>query len=187
MNWISRRSMSLVAAMIIIVVSTTAAQGSSQGAGGQAAAQGPSNVNVVNVPTVTVGNTELQPIPVKEPLKEPVHANFSNTIALGLAAADLGTYAIPRKRLVIEHFAAHCHSTIQPAELILFLNNDQDALSFLPTKSIPFLFGSTRSAGAGPVMAYVDQGTIIVEAVRNTSLGTATCQATVLGYLTLLQ
>jgi hypothetical protein len=190
MKYVNLKSASFTVAIIIGVASTTAAQAQgSQGPSMQAGVQTPSNVNVVNVPTVTVGNTALQPIPVMGPIKEPVHANFSLTIAFGLGASNIGTYSVPTgKRLVIEHLAAGCRST-QETDVIINVKNDTQFLTFLLTRSVPFINfpGEVISTGALPLSAYVDQGTVTVQASRTSANVTTTCTATVLGYLTPIQ
>ena len=174
------KSASLTVAIVIGVASSTAAQ---------APGPPPSSVNVVNVPTVTVGNTALQPIPVTPPLKEPLHANFSLAITNNEGASPFAYYYIPAgKRLVIEHLAAYCQSSTQPMEVIVFLETIAlNQLSVLSTKSVPFVFGHTLNTGAGPVTAYVDQGAITVQVDRNSLNGTTNCTVSVLGYLTPLQ
>jgi hypothetical protein len=149
----------------------------------QSSPQGPNNVNVVNVPTVTVGNTSLQPVPVKEQVNEPVHLNFALAIAEGFGSA-LATYDIPAgKQFVVEHFAAHCLSSSQPMEVIAFLSSQQADLTFLSTKSVTFAFGQNLNTGAAPVKAYVSQGNVRVQVGRNSASGRTDCTATVLGHL----
>jgi hypothetical protein len=82
---------SVVAAIAIAATGIVAlhAQGPQSGPL-SAGTQTPSNVNVVNVPTVTVGNTELQPIPVKGPAKQPVYASFTATIPLSIGFHHAG-------------------------------------------------------------------------------------------------
>jgi hypothetical protein len=106
---ISLKSVSIAAALVIASAGGAAAQG--QGASAQASPQGPSNVNVVNVPTVTVGNTELQPIPVKERPREPVHLEFQLQIVQPFSVSNPGLYDVPAgKRLTIEHLSLECAS-----------------------------------------------------------------------------
>jgi hypothetical protein len=196
MKAISLKSASIAAVVVILAAGGAAAQGqraagqqaSAQDSSPQAAAQGPSDVNVVNLPTVTVGNTALQPIPVKEPLNQAVNLNFSLAMAPGSRSSDRGTFDIPAgKRLVIEHFAAECLSS-QPLELIVELSTLSVNLSFLSTKSMPLSSGESLSVGAGPVRAYLDDtATVAVQVVRDTLEGTTGCRVTVLGYLTPLQ
>jgi hypothetical protein len=189
---ISLKSVSIAAAILIAAAGGAAAQG--QGASAQASAQGPSNVNVVNVPTVTVGNTELQPIPVKEPLKQPVHLEFRLQIVQPFSVSNVGSFAVPAgKRLTIEHMSLACFSDTQKdafAELLV----DGRPLSYLPAKL--FLTGGAfaRAVGAGPVNTSVDQGSVRVFVHRSDgsetgsdSSGTTNCSVTVLGYLTPLQ
>lgn len=189
MKYLSLRSASFIAATAIAAVMTVALHAQAPETGAQSAAastQGPTNVNVVNVPTVTVGNTDLQPIPVKEPLKEPVYASFSFTIAPGLGASTEGTYPIPAgKRLVVEHLSAGCRSESNNYVNANLLHNGV-RLTVLGLTSVPFLNfpGEVISTGALPVSAYIDEGTLAVSVGRVSGVGSTYCTATVLGYLT---
>lgn len=81
---------SVVAAIAIAATGAVTVQAQAPQSGPPAAAtQNPTNVNVVNVPTVTIGNTELQPIAVKGPVKEPVHASFNTTIPFSIGLATV--------------------------------------------------------------------------------------------------
>jgi hypothetical protein len=189
---VNLESGSLVAAVIIATGIVTTLPARAQSPSGQtaaAAAQGASNVNVVNVPAVTVGNTELQPIPVKAPFKEPVHLSFELQIVQPYSIShNAAIYAVPAgKRFTIEHMSLHCASdTVKEAFGVLIANGEP--LSYLPTRSFPIESGTaSTSVGAGPVTTYVDQGNIWVYAGRSASTGTSNCTLTVLGHLTQLQ
>jgi hypothetical protein len=178
---------SVIAAIAIAATGIVAlhAQGPQSGPQGLAS-QTPSNVNVVNVPTVTVGNTELQPIPVKGPAKQPVYASFTATIPVSLGITTLGTYTVPAgQRLVVEHFSAACRSENQNNERGQ-LTHGGVILTFLPMTSVPFLNfpGQVTSSGAVPVSTYIDEGTVSVQITRTNTDGNTFCTATVLGYLT---
>ena len=140
MKYVSLRSASFIAAVAIATVSTVAlhAQAPPPGAQSAAAAPAPGDVNVVNVPTVTVGNTDLQPIPVKEPVKEPVYLNFQLQIVQPYSIShNNALYAIPAgKRLTIEHTSLLCASdTVKEAYGAVIANGR--ALTYLPTHSFP--------------------------------------------------
>jgi hypothetical protein len=186
MGSVSVRSVVVAAAMLSATASSAVAQSNAIAAGGLAATQTTSNVNIVNAPTVTVGNTALQPIPVKEPPKEPVHANIALSITNELVAG-FGTYSIPvGKRLVIEHESFFCHSP-KPVEMLMIVEQGGDAASFMPAKSFAYLFGETASAAAGPLSAYFD-GDVSVTLIRNVvGIGTTNCTVALAGYLTPLQ
>jgi len=178
---------SVVAAIAIAAMGVPAlhAQGPQNGPPA-ASAQGPANVNVINVPTVTVGNTELQPIPVKGPVKEPVHASFNANIPVNIGLVTVGTYTIPAgKRLVVEHFSAACKSD-SDNYTIAQLTHGGVILTFLPMTSVPFLNfpGQVFGSGAVPVSAYIDGGAVSLQILRFSAISNTVCTATVLGYLT---
>jgi hypothetical protein len=172
-------------AIATAAVLTLHAQGPQSGPP-SATAQSPTNVNVVNVPTVTVGNTELQAIPVKGPAKRPVYASFNATIPVSIGLGTIGTYTVPTgQRLVVEHFSASCRSESQNYERAQLVH-DGVILTFLPMTSIPFLAfpGQELSSGAVPVSALIDEGTLTLEVIRTSPNNSTFCVATVLGYLT---
>jgi hypothetical protein len=195
MKLVTFGSVSLITMIIIGSVLTGAAhaqpqeQAQGQGSAAQASVQGPANVNVVNVPTVTVGNTDLQPIPIKESLKQPVHANFHLIIEFGKGASPAGSLVIPAgKRLVIEHFAARCRSSSDTDVNFEVGANDGD-LSYLLTTKVPFTAfpGDFLSFVTTPLAAIVDQGTVVVQAFRTSANETSDCAVAMTGYLTPLQ
>jgi hypothetical protein len=158
-----------------------------QGSGRPATAQGTSNINVVNVPTVTIGNAALQPIPVKGPVVERVHANVGLPIANTLVAG-FGSYAIPDgRRLTIEHLSLMCVSP-QPVEMLIVAGHSGLTLAYAAAKSFPYLGGSTASIVSEPLKALVDGGSVALTVVRNAdSIGTTNCSVAIEGYLTPLQ
>lgn len=184
------KSKSLVAVLAIAALSTAGvrAQGPQRAPEPTpgATAQGPANVNVVNQPTVTVGNTALQPIPVKEPAREPLHLNYVVKITQPSALSDVGLYSIPaEKRLTIEHVSMICASdTMQEAFGVVVANGN--ALTYLPTHSFANESGS-HSVGATPLTAHVDSGSVALYATRSKSIGNSNCFFTLTGYLTAVQ
>ena len=191
MRYVVSRSWLFGAAMVMVAVGGAAvgAQAPQSGAPGTAGAQTPANVNVVNVPTVTVGNTALQPIPVKAPAKEPVHLNVGGTFTPGIGQITLGTYPVPAgKRLVVEHFSMSCRSDSANDVRAELMVNDV-TLTFLPLTTVPFTAfpGSVTGSAAVPVSAYIDEGTLAVRAARTSGTNNTLCLAAVLGYLTPLQ
>jgi hypothetical protein len=181
---------SVVAAIAIAATGVVAlhAQGP-QSAAPAAAAQAPTDVNVVNVPTVTIGNSDLQPIPVKQPTKEPVYLNFQLQIVAPYSIShDSANYTIPAgKRLTIEHTSLFCASdTVREAFGAVIANGS--ALTYFPTHSFPTETGAgSKSVGAVALSAQVNNGNVSVYAGRNTSTGTSNCYLTVVGYLTPVQ
>jgi hypothetical protein len=152
------------------------------------------DVNVVNVPTVTVGNTELQPIPVKEPVRAPVHLEFRLQIVQPFSVSDGGEFAVPAgKRLAIEHVSFLCSSDSRKDAFARF-QADGRVLGYLPGQSSATGGDNgalSRAVGAGAVSTYLDQGTFRVFVFRgdssgtgSDSAGTTTCTVAVLGYLT---
>jgi hypothetical protein len=187
MSNMNMRSTSLAAVIIVGSAMTGAAQDRSPAV--QASVQGPTNVNVVNVPTVTVANTDLQPIPIKESLKQPVHANFHLIIDFGKPASPAGSLVIPAgKRLVIEHFAARCRSS-SDTDVNLEVGASDGDLSYLLTTKVPFTVfpGEFLSFVTSPLTAIVDQGTVFVQAFRTSLSLTSDCSVAMTGYLTPLQ
>jgi hypothetical protein len=152
------------------------------------------DVNVVNVPTVTVGNTELQPVPVKGPVKEPVHLEFQLQIVQPFSASNVGSFNVPSgKRLAIEHVSFLCSSDSRKDAFIRLLA-DGRGLGYVPGQS--FATGGDNGAlskalGAGPISTYLDQGALRVSVFRgdssgssSDSSGTTNCTVVILGYLT---
>jgi hypothetical protein len=192
MKYVSPRSASFVAAIAVAATSAVAlhAQGSQSAAlTAAAAAQAPTDVNVVNVPTVTIGNSDLQPIPVKQPTKEPVYLNFQLQIVAPYSIShDSAYYTIPAgKRLTIEHTSLLCASdTVREAFGAVIANGN--ALTYFPTHSFPTETGtSSKSVGAVALSAQVNNGSVSVYAGRSASTGTSNCYMTVVGYLTPVQ
>ena len=187
----NRISRSLLAAMVIAAAGTiTLGAQSPQTAGTAAAAtQAPANVNVVNVPTVTIGNTALQPIPVKAAARDPVHLNFTVQIEQPYSTShNQSLYSIPAgKRLTVEHFSVICASDSAQEAFATLIANGQ-ALTYMPAQSFSIEGGvATRSVGATPVSAIVESGSIWVYAGRSKSVGFSQCFLTVAGYLTAVE
>jgi hypothetical protein len=153
---------------------------------------GSKDVNVVNVPTVTVGNTELQPVSVKGPVKEPVYLEFRLQIVQPFSVSDLGSFNVPSgKRLAIEHMSFLCSSDSRKDAFARLLA-DGRVLGYLPGQS--FATGGdngalSKAVGAGPISTYLDQGALRVSVFRadssgsTDSSGTTTCTVAILGYL----
>jgi hypothetical protein len=188
MKYVRPASFAVAIAFVAVTVASLDAQTSQSAAQGTAPAQGPVDVNVVNVPTITIGSA-LQPIPVKGPVKEPVYLNFELHIVQPYSiSGENALYAIPSgKQLTIEHTSLLCASdTLQEAYGAVIANGA--ALSYFPTHSFPIENGtSSKSVGAAALSATVTSGNISVFAGRSTSIGKSSCYMTVVGYLTPLQ
>lgn len=192
MKPMSLRSASFIAAMAVATIGGVAlhAQGSQSAApAGSAATQGPTDVNVVNVPTVTIGNSDLQPIPVKQLTKEPVALTFQLQIVAPYSISHTSAiYTIPAgKRLTIEHTSLLCTSdAFREAYGAVIANGN--ALTYFPTHSFPIESGTgSSSVGAAPLSAQVNDGSVSVYAGRSASTGTSNCYMTVVGYLSPVQ
>ena len=147
---------------------------------GQAAAQ-TANVNVVNTPTVNVGNA----VTLKEPAKTPLYDQVLAYVSPGQQAGDLVTMtsAPPGTRMVVENIGVTCSSlSAQPVGVWIFKDPWGSAIMTLMPPSMTI--GTGSSAGlAVPVHLLVDD-TLKVMIFRPTTTGLTECAVTLIGYTT---
>lgn len=155
------------------------AQAYPPGPSGQAAAQ-TNNVNVVNVPTVTVGNA----VTVQEPVREPVFVQKGIDMVDGVKFNDTMHYDVPAgKRLMLETFNASCSSVIaQPVNVGFAPPNLGYYAVSVTLPIVPWGSGSF-SAQTVPVHMMVDGGSLTLSAQRPGG-GFINCAVTLIGYLT---
>ena len=146
---------------------------------GQAAAQ-TTNVNIVNTPTVNVGNA----VTVKELQRTPLARQAIIKIVSGtMQSPDEIVSAPAGQRMVIESVNVNCGSTIaQAVGVKIYLPQFNDAvLTLLPNSMIA---GSMLVTGQPfPVHLEVDDS-LLVYSFRANGLGYSDCTATFMGYTT---
>jgi len=155
------------------------AQAYPPGPSGQAAAQ-TNNVNVVNVPTVAIGND----VTVKEQVKEPVQYQATLDLAPNFTFVNDHQYDVPTgKRLLLENVNVACSAKIaQPVEVALYTPAlGYPMANFIPAGTMPWGAGSL-SVQLFPVHLLVDDS-VKLSALRYSGSGFATCTVTLLGYL----
>jgi hypothetical protein len=146
---------------------------------GQAAAQ-TTNVNVVNAPTVNVGNA----VTVKQPSQTPLFLQKIFYVIAGETASDVVTFTAPMgTRMVVENIGIRCSSiAAQPVGMWVYKDPNLSAIMTLIPPSVTI--GAGSSAGmAAPVRLLVDDS-LMVAAFRSTTTGLTECSATLIGYTT---
>ena len=146
---------------------------------GQAAAQ-TTNVNVVNAPTVNVGNA----VTMKQPSQTPLFLQKIFYVIAGETASDVATFTAPLgTRMVVENIGLRCSSiAAQPVGMWVYKDPNLSAIMTLIPPSVTI--GAGSSAGmAAPVRLLVDDS-LMVAAFRSTTTGLTECSATLIGYTT---
>lgn len=148
---------------------------------GQAGTNTTTNVNVVNAPTVQVGNE----VTIKEPAKEPVHVQKFILLPAGQTFIKNEAYTVPAgQRLVLENVNLNCTSDT-PSQLVAVGLYDPTIgypiASFEPALA-PWNNGYARSQ-LYPIRLLVDDS-LPWAVLRASGTGVVNCTVTLLGYLT---
>lgn len=149
------------------------------GPSGQAAAQ-TTNVNVVNTPTVNVGNA----VTVKPPQRTPLFIQADVPIASGMVVSPDDIVSPPAgQRMVIESVNVYCESTLAQAVGVKVYKPGftQPVLSLLPASMV---VGSVlMTAQSFPAHLEVDDS-LVVSSFRPQNFGHTGCTVTFMGYFT---
>jgi hypothetical protein len=153
------------------------AQAYPPGPTGQAAAQ-TNNVNVVNIPTVAVGNV----VTIKESPRQPLFVEALVPIYVGQMQSTADIVAAPAgTRMVIETVNVRCYSTIDQAVGIdvHHTNVVNPVLTMIPVSMVS---GGGMIAGQSfPVHLEVDDA-LTVNSFRTNGLGNSQCAVAFSGY-----
>ena len=155
------------------------AQAYPPGPTGQAAAQ-TTNVNVVNIPTVAVGNV----VTIQEPVREPLYMQVHVPILAPQTQSNVVDMIAPAgKRMVVETANLSCGSgTAQSAGVWIYRPDLWDpVVTIIPPSMVS---GSTLLSGqAVPVHLLVDDALRVIT-FRTNGTGFTDCAVTLIGYLT---
>ncbi|HEV8395602.1 MAG TPA: hypothetical protein VGQ37_15090 [Vicinamibacterales bacterium] len=157
------------------------AQAYPPGPSGQAGATAQTtNVNVVNAPTVQVGNE----VTVKEPAKEPLHLQQLIDLAPNLVFLKSQPYAVPAgQRLVLENVNVNCTSlTSQRVSVALYDPTIGYAIASFEPPLVPWNAGFAGTQ-LYPIRLLVDDS-LTLAVYRPAGIGVVNCTVTLLGYLT---
>lgn len=115
MRKVSLKSVAVALAAMSTMTAVHAQTGQSQtasGANGQSAIGSTTNVNVVNTPTVLVGNSSINPIPVAPTARETYQA--TQNFELTAVPAQTLSFAVPAgKRFVVEQVSVWAYGPTQ--------------------------------------------------------------------------
>ena len=174
----------VLTAASLFVAPSARAQGHATGAyppgpTGQAAAQ-TTSVNVVNTPTVNVGNA----VTVKELKRTPLLIQTSVPIVTGFMQSDDEFMSPPAgQRMVIETVNVDCASTlVQAVGVRVFKQGFTKALlTLLPVSAV---VGSVLVTGQPYQVHLESDEPLFVHAFRNLGQGNSDCAVTFTGYFT---
>jgi hypothetical protein len=186
------RSSALAVAALVIAVATLSIHPDlhAQAHANAATNNQPTNVNVVNSPTVTLGG----PITVLEPSRQPLVIHSYVQFPAGSDTISSDQYNIPAgKRLVLEQFSIHCNLDT-PVYVDTYIQAgtasppDYPAFFAPNVMSWPADGGSSsyRAVGTTPIHWMQDSQWIQFVVNKSNKLGGGQCVVTAAGYLTAL-
>lgn len=148
----------------------------------------PTNVTVVNTPTVTVGNA----VTVLEPAKQPVLITEWAQFSDGMDTLTGDPYNVPAgKRLVLEQFSIHCNGAGHYVDAYIKSTSADPAVYpvFLTATVMQWPADGAsafRAVGTTPMHWIQDSQSVAIVVNRSIKTGSSQCFATLAGYLTAL-
>jgi len=163
---------------------------SGQGQGNSNNAPPPSDVNVVNTPSVNVANPATNPVLVRD-VDRPTEQPYQDTVEITMSFDDTGGTGaldpVPAgKRLVVEYATARATlSAGQMATVTLVVGMIRYELPVIPQGTFgTSIFARTLLAGSEPVRLYVNAGeTLSVATERTEGDGGASVRVSISGHL----